>query len=51
MAPQIFEYSLKPSFYTNRKAISELGATFRPVDETLRDAIADFRKRGLLKAA
>ncbi len=44
-----FEYSLKPSFYSNEKARTELGASFRPVDETIRDAIAYFRERGLLR--
>jgi dihydroflavonol-4-reductase len=43
-----FEYSLRPSFYTNRKAIQELGASFRALDETLRDAISYFKARGLL---
>jgi dihydroflavonol-4-reductase len=46
-----FEYSLKPSFYDNAKAVGELGATFRPFDETLRDAIAYFRRRGALRPA
>lgn len=44
-----FEYSLKPSFYSNEKARTELGASFRPVDETIRDAITYFRERGLLR--
>ena len=44
-----FEYSLKPSFYRNDKATRELGAHFRPLDETLRDAIAWFRERGDLR--
>ncbi|MEB2310696.1 MAG: NAD-dependent epimerase/dehydratase family protein [Sorangiineae bacterium] len=43
-----FEYSLKASYYTNAKAIHELGATFRPVGETIRDAIDYFRGRGLV---
>jgi dihydroflavonol-4-reductase len=47
LAPHMFEYSLKPAFYSNRKAITELGAQFRPFGETLRDAIAYFRGRGL----
>jgi dihydroflavonol-4-reductase len=44
-----FEYSLRPSYYSNRKAATELGATFRPLDETLRDAIAYFRQRGAIR--
>ncbi len=44
-----FEYSLRPSFYTNQKAVKELGATFRPLTETLTDAIAYFKARGLLE--
>lgn len=43
-----FEYALRPSFYDNRKARSELGATFRELGDTLADAIADFRARGVL---
>lgn len=43
-----FDYSLKASYYTNAKAIRELGATFRPVGETIRDAIDYFRGRGLV---
>lgn len=49
MSREFFDYSLVPSFYTNRKAVKELGATFRPLDETLQDAIAYFRRRGLVK--
>lgn len=48
LAREFFEYSLRPSFYRNDKARNELGATFRPIDETLRDAIAYFRGRGLV---
>jgi hypothetical protein len=45
-----FEYSLKPSYYRNDKAVRELGAKFRPMDETLRDAIAYFRERGAIRS-
>jgi dihydroflavonol-4-reductase len=48
LSRNFFEYGLKPNYYTNKKAVSELGATFRPLDETIRDAIAYFRKRGKL---
>jgi len=43
-----FEYSLKPGFFSNEKSKRELGATYRPIDDTLRDAIEYFRERGLL---
>lgn len=50
--PQItsafFEFALTPGFYSNRKSELELGATYRPFDETARDAIEYFRSRGLL---
>jgi dihydroflavonol-4-reductase len=47
LARDFFEYSLKPSYYSNEKAISELGASFRPIDETIRDAIDYFKARGM----
>lgn len=43
-----FEYSLVPSYYKNDKSVRELGATFRPIDDTIRDAIEYFRERDLL---
>jgi dihydroflavonol-4-reductase len=49
LAREFFEYSLKPSFYANDKARTELGATFRPLDETIRDSIEYFASRGLIK--
>lgn len=45
------DYSVRPSFFSNKKAVDELGARFRPIEETLRDAIAYFRSRGLLPPA
>ncbi|HEY8430670.1 MAG TPA: NAD-dependent epimerase/dehydratase family protein [Sandaracinaceae bacterium] len=48
LARDFFEYGLKPSFYRNDKARRELGATFRPIEDTIRDAIEYFRDRGLL---
>ena len=48
LARDFFEYSLKPSFYRNDKARRELGASFRPIEETITDAIAYFRGRGLI---
>jgi dihydroflavonol-4-reductase len=49
LSRNFFEYSLKPCYYANDKARRELGVTFRPLDETLRDAIAYFEERGLVK--
>lgn len=43
-----FEYCLRPSYCDNRRAREELGASFRSLDETLADALADFRERGAL---
>ena len=51
LARDFFEYSLKPSYYANTKSVRELGATYRPIDETLRDAIAYFRGRGMIGSA
>ena len=42
-------YSLKPGYFSNARATVELGATFRPIDETIRDAIAYFQKRGMIR--
>ncbi len=43
-----FEYSVVPQFIDNGKSVKELGATYRPIEDSIRDAIADFRKRGVL---
>lgn len=51
LSRDFLEYSLKPSFYSNEKAQRELGATFRPVDETISDAVDYFRTRPGAKAA
>jgi dihydroflavonol-4-reductase len=48
LSKTFFEYSLKPSYYRNDKAVDELGAKFRPLGETLRDAIEYFREQGKL---
>jgi dihydroflavonol-4-reductase len=45
---EFFEYSLRPSFYSNAKSIRELSARYRPIEETLRDAIDWFRARRIL---
>ena len=41
-----FEYGLAESLFSADKAKRELGATFRPIDDTIRDAIAYFKKTG-----
>jgi dihydroflavonol-4-reductase len=46
-----FNYSVLPGFYDNAKSKRELGATYRPIEETIRDAVAYFRERGQLPAA
>lgn len=51
IASVMVAYSQKPLHFTNRKAVSELGATFRPLEETLNDAIEYFRARGLLRGS
>ena len=43
-----FEYSLVPSFFDASKSVRELGATYRPIDRTIADAIAWFEKHGKL---
>ncbi len=43
-----FDFSIVPAFFDNSKSVEELGATYRPIEETIRDAVADFRARGLL---
>jgi len=42
-----FDFSVVPSYFDNTKSVRELGATYRPIEDSIRDAIADFRKRGL----
>ncbi len=44
-----FNYMLKPAFYDNAKSIRELGASYRPIEETIRDAVAYFRERGMVE--
>lgn len=48
LSPDFFEYSLVPSYYDNRITRDALGVSYRPLDETLRDAIAYFRQTGRL---
>lgn len=48
LSQAFFEYSLKPSFFSNRRSVQELGASYRPLEVTLRDAVAYFRRRGYI---
>lgn len=43
-----FEYGLREAFYDNAKARQELNLRFRPFEETVEDALDDFRRRGWL---
>jgi dihydroflavonol-4-reductase len=45
---EFYDYSVTPQFVDNTKSVRELGATYRPIEDTIRDAIADFKQRGLL---
>jgi dihydroflavonol-4-reductase len=48
LSRSFFEYSLRPSFFSNRRTVEELGATFRPIEDTIRDAVAYFQAVGYL---
>ena len=48
LARTFFEFTLKPAYFSNEKARRELGVTFRPIDESIRDAVAWFRARGMI---
>lgn len=48
LARTFFEFTLKPAYFTNAKAKRELGATFRPIDESVRDAVRWFREHGMI---
>lgn len=48
LARAFFEYSLVPSYYDNAKSRTALGARYRPIEETIRDAVEWFRGRGML---
>jgi dihydroflavonol-4-reductase len=43
-----FEYGLREAYYDNAKARQELKLRFRPFEETVEDALEDFRRRGWL---
>ena len=48
LTEEFFEYSLVPSYFRNDKARHALGATFRPIEDSIRDAVAYFRTTGQL---
>ena len=48
LSRSFFEFSLKPSFFSNRRSVEELGATYRPIEETIHDAVDYFREVGYL---
>lgn len=48
LARDFFEYSLRPSFFSNTKSVRELGARYRPIEESITDAVAWFRGRGMI---
>jgi dihydroflavonol-4-reductase len=48
MTAAMLDYSRTPLFIDNRRSIDELGVTYRSIEETIGDAIADFRARGLI---
>ncbi|MCA9720494.1 MAG: hypothetical protein KC468_37880 [Myxococcales bacterium] len=48
LSPAMFDYSCRPPYFDNRRSIEELGASYRPIEETIEDAIAYFRGRGML---
>lgn len=50
MTPAFYNFSVQPSFFDNAKSKRDLGATYRPIEETIRDALAYFRERGLIGA-
>ncbi len=49
LTPAMFDYSCRPPYFDNRKSIDELGASYRPIEETIADALAYFRARGVLE--
>lgn len=50
MTRAFFDYSVRPSFFDNRRSVAELGATYRPIEDSIRDAIGYFQRRGLLRS-
>jgi dihydroflavonol-4-reductase len=50
LSRDFFEYGLKPAYYSNRKSIEELGASYRPLEESIRDAMAFFKTKGMSRS-
>ena len=48
LSREFFEYSLVPSYFDASKSVRELGASYRPIEQTIADAIAYFRATGRL---
>ncbi|MGB1013090.1 MAG: NAD-dependent epimerase/dehydratase family protein [Nannocystaceae bacterium] len=46
MTSEMFDYSCRPVFFNNRRSQDELGMIYRPITETISDAIAYFREVG-----
>lgn len=44
-----YQYALRAPFFRSDKARRELGASFRPLSETVQAAIEDFEARGLIR--
>jgi dihydroflavonol-4-reductase len=49
LSRDFLEYALQPGYYDNGKSIRELGASYRPIEETIRDAVAYFEETGRLR--
>ena len=48
MTRPFLDFALKAGFFDNGKSVRELGATYRPIEETIRDAMTYFRGRGMI---
>lgn len=51
LSKDMIEYSFKPAYFDNSKAVDELGATFRPIEQTISDALDYFVERGYVNKA
>lgn len=43
-----FEYTLRPAYFSGARSEREIGARYRPIDESIRDAVAWFRARRMI---
>lgn len=48
MTRAMFDYSCQPVFFNNRRSVDELGMIYRPITETIADAIRYFRDQKLI---